>query len=103
MVNITKAANSDRPKKIHRKSKLTNRVNKEKIYGNRLAYAFLTEKLGKVIGFSTFNSYVSLRLVPHSRDERDPKKPIFDADELLEWAKTRRNIQKRNHAESIAS
>ena len=65
-----------------------------KIYGNRNAYSYLRSQFGDIITFGTFNSYVSLKVIPHFREETDPKMPIFDAEELCKWAQTRRKSTK---------
>ena len=67
---------------------------KKKIYGNRNAYSFLCSNYGEIITFGTFNSYVSLKVIPHFREKTDPKMPVFYCDELSKWAETRRKSAK---------
>lgn len=68
-----------------------------KIYGNRAAYSHIKAIFGDFITFGTFNSYVSLKVVPHQR--RDGVN-CFLEDDLLNWAKTRRSV-KANQSETI--
>lgn len=62
----------------------------KKIHGNRAAYNYLKELHGNFITFGTFNSYVSLKVIPHIRQDGVN---AFNADDLLEWAKTRRSVK----------